>query len=392
MNRKNVIFIILSILIIIIGVIMGIFVYKNYIYEEVINLDLDISIYSDKTLFDFQDSIECELKDNQDIATEKLGNVEIVTHCRNLDNKKIQYIINFNVVDNVKPKIILKDSYTVTEGYQKNLTDVIISADNYDDKPKREIIGEYDFNKVGSYDLVYKITDNSGNVATQNFKLNVVPKTKSTPSNSYIDFKDVLADYKNENTEIGIDVSKWQGKIDFKKVSEAGAEFVMIRIGYQDGFGGEYMLDPYFKSNIESAISNNLKVGIYFYSYSDSIEESKKQAEWIVNNLKGYKIDLPVVYDWESWSSFNSLNVSLHKFNKIATAFLEEIDKNNYIPMLYSSKNYLENVWDEQIYKVWVAHYTTKTNYQGNYYLWQMCSDGKIDGINGYVDIDILYK
>lgn len=389
MKRKNVIFIILSILAIIIGVI---FVYQNFIYEEVINLDLDVDVYSDKTLFDFQDSINCYLKNNQDIDTEKLGNIEIVAHCRNLDNKKMKYIINFHVVDNVKPKIILKDSYTVTEGYQKNLTDVIIAADNYDDKPKREILGDYDFNKVGNYDLVYKITDSSGNVATQNFKLNVVPKTKSTPSDSYIDFKAVIRDYKNENTEIGIDVSKWQGEIDFRKVYEAGAEFVMIRIGYQDGFGGEYMLDPYFKSNIESAISNNLKIGIYFYSYADSVEESKKQAEWIVNNLKGYKIDLPVVYDWESWLNFNSLNVSLHKFNKIATTFLEEIEKNNYIPMLYSSKNYLENIWDEQNYKVWLAHYTTKTNYQGNYYLWQMCSDGKIDGINGYVDIDILYK
>ena len=61
--------------------------------------------------------------------------------------------------------------------------------------------------------------------------------------------------------------------------------------------------------------------------------------------------------------------------------------------MLYGSKNYLEKIWDTDIpYKIWLAHYTNKTNYEGNYYIWQMCSDGKIDGINGYVDIDILYK
>lgn len=86
------------------------------------------------------------------------------------------------------------------------------------------------------------------------------------------------------------------------------------------------------------------------------------------------------------------MNVSLYKFNEIADSFLEEIEKNDYMPMLYSSKNYLENIWDSGKYKVWLAHYTDKTNYEGEYYIWQMCSDGRIDGINGDVDIDILYK
>ena len=201
-----------------------------------------------------------------------------------------------------------------------------------------------------------------------------------------------MNNYKTDNTSVGIDVSKWQGDIDFKKVREAGAEFVMIRIGYQDGFDGDYVIDPYFEKNIEEAKENNLQVGIYFYSYSNSIEESEKQAEWVIKNLKNYEIDLPVVYDWEVWSSFNSINASLYKFNLMAETFLKKIENSGYITMLYISKNYLENIWELQNYKTWLAHYTNKTNYNGNYYMWQMCSDGKIDGINGYVDIDILYK
>lgn len=389
-NKKN-IFIILGVIIILIFILVVV-LYNKFFKVEIVNLNFDVDVYSEKTLFDFKDSIACNLEENKEIDTKKVGNTQVTIKCKDNDKKSFKYIIDFNIIDTVAPKIILKDSYTVTEGYEKSLTDAIISVDNYDDTPKREIFGEYDFNQVGSYNLVYKVTDNSGNVTTKDFTLNVVPKKNSTPSTSYIAFSDVLKNYKTENTEIGIDVSKWQGEIDFQKVKGAGAEFVIIRISHQDGFNGEYIIDPYFKSNIEGAKENGLKVGVYFYSYANSVEEAKKQANWIVNNLKDYKLDLPIVYDWESWSNFNSMNVSLYKFNEIADSFLEEIEKNDYIPMLYSSKNYLENIWDSGKYKVWLAHYTDKTNYEGEYYIWQMCSDGRIDGINGDVDIDILYK
>ena len=388
---KKIVIIILSV-VLFFGV--GFLIYNKFIKEEIMNLNIDIDVYSDKTLFDYKENFDCELKKDEKINTENVGELSVVTHCKNSQNKRLKYIVNFNVVDLVPTKIFLKNSYTVTEGYEKKLTDVIISVDNYDNFIKREIIGEYDFNTVGSYNLTYKATDNSGNSTTQDFVLNVVKKSKNTatPNESYIAFSDALNNYKTDNTSVGIDVSKWQGDIDFKKVREAGAEFVMIRIGYQDGFDGDYVIDPYFEKNIEEAKENNLQVGIYFYSYSNSIEESEKQAEWVIKNLKNYEIDLPVVYDWEVWSSFNSINASLYKFNLMAEIFLKKIENSGYSTMLYSSKNYLENIWELQNYKTWLAHYTNKTNYNGNYYMWQMCSDGKIDGINGYVDIDILYK
>lgn len=388
---KKIVIIILSV---VLFIFVGFLIYDKFIKEEIMNLNIDIDVYSDKTLFDYKENFDCELKKDEKINTENVGELSLITHCKNSQNKRLKYIVNFNVVDLVPPKIFLKNSYTVTEGYEKKLTDVIISVDNYDNFIKREIIGEYDFNTVGSYNLTYKATDNSGNSITQDFVLNVVKKSKNiaTPNESYIAFSDALNNYKTDNTSVGIDVSKWQGDIDFKKVRESGAEFVMIRIGYQDGFDGDYVIDPYFEKNIEEAKENNLQVGIYFYSYSNSIEESEKQAEWVIKNLKNYEIDLPVVYDWEVWSSFNSINASLYKFNLMAETFLKKIENSGYSTMLYSSKNYLENIWELQNYKTWLAHYTNKTNYNGNYYMWQMCSDGKIDGINGYVDIDILYK
>lgn len=370
-------------------------IYTFVFKEELVNVDLKLEIYSEHKLSDFKDDFECNLKDDDNIDTSKLGIQQIKKHCKNDDNKKIKLIINIDVVDTTKPLIILKDSFTVTEGYNKNLTDVIISVDNYDSKPKREIVGEYDFNTVGSYDLIYKVTDNSGNIVEKEFTLNVLKKQTSNQNNtnnSYIDFQDIVLEHKNDKTEIGIDVSKWQGEIDFKKVKEAGCEFVIMRIGVQDGFGGEYIIDPYFEQNIKNATSNGLKVGVYFYSYAVSIDDAKKQANWIIDTLGDNKLQLPIVYDWEVWSNFNSLNLSLFEFNKVADTFLNEIENHNYEAMLYSSKNYLENIWDNQNYKTWLAHYTKKTNYTGEYYIWQLCSDGKIDGIKGYVDIDVLYK
>jgi len=165
----------------------------------------------------------------------------------------------------------------------------------------------------------------------------------------------------------------------------------MIRLGYQDGYNGTLTLDPYFKYNIENAKKQNLKIGVYFYSYAKTKEDAKKQASFVIHQLKDYEIDLPEVYDWESWTTFNSLNLSLYEFNQVAQSFLEEIEKNHFTPMLYSSKNYLEMVWSKQKDPVWLAHYTKNTTYEGNYKLWQLCSNGTIDGIKGYVDIDILY-
>ena len=393
MKNKKIVIIVILIMLILVSI-TTLLIYNLFFKEEIINLKLQTDVYSQKTLMDFSNEINCTIQDNQEINTNKVGTTQNILHCRDDENKRIKYIIDFNIVDEVAPKIILKDSYTVTEGYNKSLTDVIISVDNYDNMPKREIIGEYDFNTVGNYPLTYKITDSSGNTTTQDFMLYVIEKKANTSNSndSYISFNEVKSEHKNSNTEIGIDVSKWQEEIDFEKVKKAGAEFVIIRIGHQDGFNGEYILDPYFKQNIENATKNNLKVGIYFYSYANSKEEAINQVNWITNNLKNYQIDLPIVYDWESWSNFNSTNLSLYQFNEVADTFLEEIEKKGYTPMLYSSKNYLENIWYESNYDVWLAHYTNKTNYNGNYYIWQMCSDGKIDGINGYVDIDILYK
>ena len=146
------------------------------------------------------------------------------------------------------------------------------------------------------------------------------------------------------------------------------------------------------KEILEEAIDNDLEVGIYFYSYADSKKEARKQAEWVIKQIKDYDITLPIAFDFESFTSFNSMNLSLYQLNEVAESYFSTLEDKGYDTMLYGSKNYLNAIWKYNTNKVWLAHYTDKTDYDKDYMMWQLCQDGVIDGINGFVDIDILYK
>ena len=385
--------------VLLIGIILSIILFNHFKDKEIpidnenytLISDLNIEVYSNVKVSDMIDTINGKIYEDNIIDTNELGIKEIEFIYENKKGRKRRGIFNVTVIDTTAPIIFLNNSYSVTVGYNKNLTDVILSLDNYSSIIKREIIGNYDFNKVGSYPLQYKATDGVGNETIVDFTLNVNPKTKTTYSNSYIKYSDIASTHKTDNTKIGLDVSKWQGNIDFNKLKQSGVEFIIIRVGTGLGFGKEYVEDAYFRQNIKGALDANIPVGVYFYSYATTNEEAKNEARWVYNIIKDYDITLPVVFDWESWSSFNSLNLSIHDINEIADSFLDEISSLGYKGMLYGSKNYLQKIWDTD-YPVWLAHYTKQTNYEGDYDIWQLCDNGRVSGINGYVDINVMYE
>ncbi len=357
--------------------------------------NLDVEVYSKVEVLDFIENIDGKIIKEKSIHTNHLGEQEISFIYLNNKNKKRRGTFTIEVKDQTEPLIWLGNSYSVQVGSKINLEEEILCADNYDETPKCSIKGEYDLNKEGTYKLEYEAIDSSNNKENIEFTLYVYEPRRTNVVSSKKEntmFSDVLKKYKTEDEKIGIDVSKWQGEIDFKKVKEAGASFVMIRLGYQKGVEGEYVLDPNFHKNIENAILNDLKVGVYFYSYANSEKEAKKQAKFVLENIKDYSISLPIAFDWECYSNFNSMEISLFGLNSIAESFLSEIEKNKYEAMIYASKNYLNAIWTYQKYDVWLAHYTDKTDYDGKYKMWQLCENGKIDGIKTDVDIDILYK
>ena len=359
--------------------------------------DLTVNVYSNVKVKDFIEDIDGKVVDNNKIETTELGKVEVEFIYLNSDDRKRKGFFEVEVKDLEEPLIWLSNSYSVRVGDDVKLEDEILCADNYDSNPSCKITGDYDLNTAGNYSLVYEAEDSSGNTLSVDFTLNVYEPREVTGGGSssevtYTDFNAILEEHKSDDTSVGIDVSKWQGAIDFSKVKEAGAEFVIIRVGHQNGVGGEYVLDPYFKRNIRKALDNKLKVGIYFYSYADSKKEARKQAEWVIKQIKDYDITLPIAFDFESFTSFNIMNLSLYQLNEVAESYFSTLEDAGYDTMLYGSKNYLNAIWKYNTNKVWLAHYTDKTDYDKDYMMWQLCQDGVIDGINGFVDIDILYK
>lgn len=353
--------------------------------------------YAEKIkLYDLVNSDRGITDNNDYIDTYKLGNNEITINYTNSKNEEDKVKVTYNVVDSTKPIILLSSSITAYKGKDINLVNSGICADNYDKKPNCYVEGEYDINKVGKYDLKYVAIDSNNNKNEKKFTLNVKEKKKTTTSNNshskkkYL-IEDLIKEHKNDNTMIGIDVSSWQSDIDFKKVKDSGVEFVIIRIGFGHK-KGEIIYDNRFSEYLKSAKENGLRVGLYFYSYAKNVKESSEQAKWIIEALNGESLDLPIAFDWEIFGGFNSYNLSLTDLNLIGEAFIKKINSAGYEGMLYSSKYYLENMWNLNEYKTWLAHYIDKTNYKGEYYIWQLSNTGKVNGIKGDVDLDILYK
>lgn len=398
-NKKKIVIGLTITLTIIVLVIIGIIMFKKIQIKNatvIVDLkeNLDVEFLMDLKVTDLITNINGKLVDDYKIDTKTVGEQEIKFEYINEDNIKVPYSFKINIVDTTAPIIWLSGSYSINVGSDVDLTKKILCGDNYDSNPVCEVIGDYDASREGSYPLVFKATDSSGNTTEKNFKLNVVtpkPGNQNTFKN-VTKFSDVIANYKSENTEIGIDISHWQGDVDFNKLKEAGVEFVFIRVGTAKGIDGEYVLDRKFEQNIKRANEVGIPVGIYFYSYANTNKRAIEDAAWILDQIKDYKIDLPIAFDWENWSSFNDFHMSFFGLTDAANNFLDVFKGAGYEGLLYSSKNYLEQIWLETDYPVWLAHYTKKTNYEGDFRFWQLCSNGRVDGIDGDVDIDIRYK
>ncbi len=363
--------------------------------EITLKEDLTLNFTEKKHVSDFIESINGKIVDDYIIDSTKIGEKSVHFEFVNDDGIKLPYEYKITIVDKVAPIIWLNSSYSITVGSNVDLTSKILCGDNEDGNLKRYIEGEYDYNTVGAYPLVYKAIDRSGNESEKEFTLYVNEKKASTSQNTpktYTYFSDIVSEHKNENTKIGLDVSVWQEDIDFEAIKNAGVEFIIIRVGTTKGPDGEYMLDSKFVRNIEEANKYDIDVGIYFYSYANSIEKAKEEALWVIDHIKDYKVTLPIAFDWENWDTFNNYNISFFELTEMARTFLDTVKEAGYDGLLYSSMNFLENFWMLPInYDTWLAHYAKKTSYKGDYTYWQLCNNGKVDGIRGDVDIDIMY-
>ncbi|MBD5550111.1 MAG: lysozyme [Lachnospiraceae bacterium] len=195
----------------------------------------------------------------------------------------------------------------------------------------------------------------------------------------------------------GVDVSHHQGSIDWNKVKEAGIEFAVLRIGYR-GYGqaGTVNPDKEFKRNIEEAQAAGIDIGVYFFSQAVNEDEAREEADFVLKNLEGYELQLPVVYDPESIldAPARTDDISGDQFTKNTIAFCEAVKEAGYTPMIYSNMLWEAFEFDmEQLdmYPFWYADYEKLPQTPYAYELWQYSNTGHVDGIKGTVDLDIQF-
>ena len=195
----------------------------------------------------------------------------------------------------------------------------------------------------------------------------------------------------------GIDVSTYNGTIDWTAVKNSGISFVIIRCGFRGYTKGGLILDSKYKSYIQGATNAGLKVGIYMFSQAVNEAEAVEEASLCVNLAQGYKISYPIFIDSEYANGSHSGRADgLDKATRTAVckAFCETVKSAGYTPGVYASKSWLNNKLDAgqlSSYKIWLAHYTGQTDYSGKYDLWQHTAKGSVSGIKGNVDLDISY-
>ena len=193
----------------------------------------------------------------------------------------------------------------------------------------------------------------------------------------------------------GIDVSKWQGTVNWKKVKAAGVEYAMIRLGYRGtAEEGKLSTDPKYVDNIKGATSAGLHVGVYFFTQARTVEEAIEEANFVLENLKGYKISFPVVYDTEHTSGGRANELSNAERTACAKAFCDTILAAGYTPVIYSGTNWtiLDLNFEElQMYDFWFAYYGETLKFPYNFTMWQYSNTGTVNGISGDVDLNISF-
>ncbi len=230
------------------------------------------------------------------------------------------------------------------------------------------------------------------------------PINEKLPKNSY-DFNNLVRvngelQYQENGVSKGIkgiDVSKHQGDIDWKKVKADNVEYAIIRLGYR-GYGtGKIMLDEYFEKNIQGALNAGIKVGVYFYSQAITVEEAKEEADIVLKNIKDYKITYPVIFDAEEMQGDDVRTNSLttEQRTDITLAFCDKVKSLGYKTMIYANVKWFVAKLDMSrltSYDKWFAQYFNTPFFPYDFQMWQYTGKGKVNGIKGDVDMNISFK
>lgn len=197
------------------------------------------------------------------------------------------------------------------------------------------------------------------------------------------------------NTKVGIDVSKWNGDIDWDRVKNAGVQFAIVRAGYRGSVTGSLVEDPLFAANMKGASASGIPVGVYFFTQAVNEVEAVEEASAVLKLIREYNLDYPVFIDTEgAGGNGRADGLDAETRTLVCEAFCRTIENAGYEAGVYGSRNwYNYNLQTDRLqnYDIWLAEYRSVPLYQGYYNMWQYTSKGRIDGISGNVDMNISY-
>lgn len=242
----------------------------------------------------------------------------------------------------------------------------------------------YDQGKYVFQDILDTIRHNK--LSVENIRVD-----EETGEMSYVNGEEVVS-------KKGIDVSRFQGKIDWKSVKEAGVEYAFIRLGIRGYETGEIVLDESFEENVKGALKQDIDVGAYFFTQAVNEDEILEEADFVIENLADYPINYPVVIDVEEVTSSKARTKELtaQERTDLVIAFCEKIKEAGYTPMIYGNlKTFLLmlDITRLETYEKWYAYYSTdEFYYPYDFSIWQYADNGKVSGIDADVDLNISFK
>ncbi len=215
--------------------------------------------------------------------------------------------------------------------------------------------------------------------------------------------KDGFLCYDDSSARLGVDVSEYQGEIDWAAVKEAGVDFAILRLGYRGMTKGFLNVDETFEQNYRGAADAGLSVGVYFFSQAVSQAEAEAEADFVLETLNGRKLEYPVAFDWETpvpseklpAEKLRAYDVAGDQAAEFGAAFCERIREGGYTPCVYTNKHLAYSFFDLDQWKdydLWYAEYQDVPSLYYGFRMWQYTEDGKIPGVEGSVDLNICFK
>ncbi len=193
---------------------------------------------------------------------------------------------------------------------------------------------------------------------------------------------------------LGVDVSAHQGEIDWERAKEDGVSFAILRIGFRGNTVGNMKVDENFAANYVGARNSGLPVGVYFYSQATSEAEAKEEAAFVLKQLDGVPLELPVFFDWEEVSDGRTGGKATSDVGAWTLAFCKAITEGGYEAGAYFNQQYgysimhLEQLTD---YSFWIAEYKDQQSFSFQTDFWQFTGQGHVDGIDVIVDMNLMY-